>query len=283
MDNLQPILNILSASIRDALRRTDLTHLDEIRLRAGQPPSCLLEGGEQTLALPPVTTRELEQLVSIASGFSAYAAADKLREGFLTLPGGHRVGVCGTAANRNREVAAQRDISSVCIRVARQVRAAPEGLVGWLTASTVILGAPGWGKTTLLRDCVRLLSDSGQRVSLADERNEVAAVYQGVPQLEVGRCTDVLTGCGKSEAMMQLLRTMDPQWIAADEITAQRDIDAMEQCSYCGVKLLATAHAASREELARRPLYRRLLDLGLFEKLLILDSRRNVHMERMMG
>ena len=150
-----------------------------------------------------------------------------------------------------------------------------------LDASTLILGPPGSGKTTLLRECVRSLSDGGSRVGLVDERGELAACRLGIPQMDVGAQTDVLTGCGKSEGIYLLLRAMNPQWIAVDEITAPEDIRAMEEASYCGVRFLATAHAFSPDELRRRPLYRRLRELELFQRLLILSPDKHVTMERM--
>ena len=223
----------------------------------------------------------LEEIVSAATNRSCYSAEASLREGYVTLPGGHRIGLCGTAALRESRIQSLRELSSVSIRIARQVSCAPPELLRRLDASTLILGPPGSGKTTLLRECVRSLSDGGSRVGLVDERGELAACRLGIPQMDVGAQTDVLTGCGKSEGIYLLLRAMNPQWIAVDEITAPEDIRAMEEASYCGVRFLATAHAFSPDELLRRPLYRRLRELELFQRLLILSPDKHVTMERM--
>ena len=260
---LQDILPVLPARLHAPLRHLEHLRPEDIRLRAGQPPGVYAAGHETPLAAAPVTWKELEQVLMAATDHSYYAAAEQLADGFVTLPGGHRIGVCGTLAVRGGSAVSVRNISSVCIRLARDVPCAvPE-----LTRSTLLLGAPGSGKTTLLRACIRALSRRGQRVCVADERGEIAACVNGQPQMDVGPCTDVLTGGKKAQSMMMLLRSMRPDWIAVDEITAPEDLNAIRQCSYCGVRLLATAHAESPEELARRPLYRELLALGVFDLL----------------
>lgn len=268
---LQDILPVLPARLHAPLRHLEHLRPEDIRLRAGQPPGVYAAGHETPLAAAPVTWQELEQILMAATDHSYYAAAEQLAEGFVTLPGGHRIGVCGTLAVRGGSAVSVRNISSVCIRLARDVPCAvPE-----LTRSTLLLGAPGSGKTTLLRACIRALSRRGQRVCVADERGELAACVNGQPQMDVGPCTDVLTGGKKAQSMMMLLRAMRPDWIAVDEITAPEDLNAIRQCSYCGVRLLATAHAESPEELARRPLYRELLALGVFDARVWLDGQKN--------
>ena len=133
-----------------------------------------------------------------------------------------------------------------------------------------LIGINGTGKTTLLRACIRALSESGQRVSVCDDRGEISAMTQGTAQFDLGPQTDILTGLSKDEGMLLLLRAMNPMWIAADEITARRDLAAMETISYCGVRLLATAHAKDERELRLRPLYRELLTLGMFRRMFVL-------------
>ena len=153
--------------------------------------------------------------------------------------------------------------------------------------STLLLAPPGVGKTTLLRDMICALSDGDEqrpacRVGIVDERGELAAMYRGVPQLEVGAHTDVLDGCPKALGITMLLRSANPQVIAVDEITAEEDLRAMLSAAHCGVALLATIHAANREELARKPLFARLLEMRVFQRMVTItveDGRRVYRVE----
>lgn len=174
-----------------------------------------------------------------------------------------------------------RDYSSAVIRISREQIGLADQLVRALAENgrfinTLILAPPGLGKTTLLRDLVRLLSDGtatipAHRVALADERGEVAAMYQGQPQMQVGCHTDVLDACPKAIAIPMLLRSANPQIIAVDEITASEDLQAMEQAANCGVGLLATIHAADCSELKKKPLFCRLLEMQVFQKAIIIS------------
>ena len=246
---------------------------EELRLRCGAEPSLLLPEGEITLSqCGAVRGEDLSEVLERTTGCSLHAHADELRRGFLIARGGARVGVCGTAVIADGRVSALRALSSLCIRVPRQIRSAGEGVLPSLTGvgSVLILSPPGGGKTTFLRELVRHSAESGLRVSLADERGEVAAVWEGVPQFDVGRCTDILTGAPKAEAAILLLRAMNPQIIALDEITAREDIGAVAGVAACGVGVYATAHASKVDDLAKRPLYRELMELGVFEKAVVI-------------
>ena len=256
-----------------SLPEEDKFRVEEFRLRAGWPMTAVIAGEERPLGGPPVQGEELERLVELASRASLHAVLDRVCQGYLTAQGGHRVGLCGAAVMRGGEVHSFRSLSSANLRIARQVRgaAAPvlKGLCpGGRLADALILAPPGLGKTTLLRDLIRSVSEgegcAPLRVSLADERGEVAAMYGGLPQLEVGRRTDVAEGCPKAQGLMLLLRAMNPQVLAVDEITAPEDVRALIAAAGCGVTLLATAHGESRADLERRPLYRPLLEEGLF-------------------
>ncbi|MGE4277141.1 MAG: stage III sporulation protein AB [Lawsonibacter sp.] len=276
-----------------SLSREDQSRAEELRLRVGRPMSVVFSEGERVLGTAAVEAKELEQLIEISSRASLHTVLDQVCRGYLTIEGGHRIGLCGTATLRNGEIHSLSRLSSANLRIARQVRGVADPILDSLCpkgrlVSTLILAPPGMGKTTLLRDLVRRVSDGDGcvplRVSLADERGEVAALYNGLPQLEVGGRTDVVEGCPKAQGLMLLLRAMNPQVLAVDEITAPEDVEALKTAFGCGVTLLATAHGAERADLERRALYRPLLEDGMIQRLVSirrLNGRREYQVEEL--
>jgi stage III sporulation protein AA len=275
--------------------KSDRAAAEELRLRVGRPMTVLLPSGERQLGKEEVTRQDLDGLLDIATGASAYSARESIRSGFLTVRGGYRIGLSGSAIVRDGAVTGFRTLSAACIRIAREMPGVAGPVVPELVeegsfSSTLIVSPPGKGKTTLLRDLVRILSTGGcaglpgLRVALADERSEVAALHEGQPQLDVGPRTDVLDGCPKAEAVMMLLRAMNPQVIALDEITAPEDIEAIVRAANCGVRLIATAHGDSVADLRMRPLYARLLGQGIFRRAVVItekDGARAYAVERL--
>lgn len=268
MDGLASAIRILPDEVRKAalqLTAAERSAVSELRLRRGQAPTWLAGGEERLLpGCGSVTAAQLARVLELCSDASPYAVRDTLRQGFITVPGGVRVGFCGEAVTENGAIRQLRELTSVCIRIPGEHRGCARSVLRLPFRSTLLISPPGAGKTTLLRDMIRLLSESGERVGLCDERSEIAAVRDGVPGFDVGCHTDVLSAVPKSEAAMLLLRCMSPTVIAMDEITAPGDAAACRACANCGVSILATAHAASAEELQRRPLYRSLLRENIF-------------------
>ncbi len=295
---------LLPREMRYAVSKLSLlqrAEAEEIRMRAGRGLMVCGPMGEYPVVNGQglmVYQSDLRHVLEIATQASAHSALEQVRHGFFTVRGGHRIGLCGTAVVKEGEVANLRDLSSLSIRIAKQVPGVCSGVFEQLWedgrfCNTLILSPPGSGKTTLLRDLIVRLSDgdpqngiAGQRVGLADERGEVAAMYNGLPQMEIGLRTDVLDGCPKAAGMLLLLRGMNPQILAADEITAPADCGALEMAANCGVALLATAHSTDRAELFRRPMYRKLLRRGIFKRLIIIsmeDGQRAYQVERLSG
>lgn len=268
--------------------RTQVNHLpeevkqqaEEFRLRVGRPLSILTPEGEQRPWTEQVSGEDLETVVNMATEFSRYSAVESLRNGYLSARGGCRIGLCGTAVLRDGVNTNLRDLTSVAIRIAREKIGIAEPLMSQLFEegvfqSTLILAPPGGGKTTLLRDMVRCLSNGGEgrpshRVSVVDERGEIAVCCQGEPQMDMGSCTDVLDGCPKAMGIPMVMRAMNPQIIAVDEITMEEDIRAMASAANCGVSLLATIHAAGTEELMQKPLYHQLLNARVFDRAVLI-------------
>lgn len=265
-------LRILPPKIRATVDREGRDSLEELRLRLGHSPQMILKEKNYTLNCG-VTTDDLLFVINTASQYSPWTA-QTISYGYITASGGHRIGICGECAVQKSGTVTIRSPASLCIRVARDY----DDLIAdphYLDGSVLILGAPGWGKTTLLRDLIRYRSQEGSgSVCVVDERGELFPYARGRPCFSSGDHTDVLTGCSKSDGIEMLLRTMGPSCIAVDEITSVEDCKAMMQAVGCGVSLLATAHAASVKDLYVRPAYRLLLEEKLFDKILLLSPEK---------
>ena len=242
---------------------------EELRLRVGRPPSLFYAGREHPINAPAVEEEDLLRMLQKATGASLYSAADSMRQGCFCV-GPLRLGVCGRAAAQERGTGYS-SYSSVCVRIARELRGvcAPsaEALCANGFENTLILSPPGGGKTTALRDLIRILADGGTRVGVIDERGELSeSLY------DLGRCSDVISGTDKLAGALLLLRSMNPQIIAADEISAPQDIAAVLEIYGCGTGILATAHARGIEDLSGRESYRELLRRGVFHRALLIRT-----------
>lgn len=266
------LLTILPVRYRSSIREEQIEDLQEIRLRLGQPGKLVCRNA--CLPMPQtVNSEDLRFCVNAASRYSPWNAST-MKDGYLTAPGGHRIGLCGEAAGESL-----RNLTSLCIRVSKDLPGIGDNLP--LRDSTLILGPPGSGKTTLLRDLIRRLSGRDREsVSVVDERCEIFPLANGQPCFDQGPNTDVLSGRGKAEGIDMVLRSMGPKWIAVDEITAESDCAALLRAGWCGVKLLATAHASGLSDLRIREIYRPLIQTGLFSNVIVMHPDKSCHHER---
>ena len=268
MEALENICACLPGDVARAVqRRAD--GLTELRLRpGGRPQLCFAQGDE--LLKDPLAPEEFRKIAARMLEHSLYAWEDELRQGFFTLPGGSRVGVCGRYAVEDGRIGALAYLSALCVRVAREVRGAGERLTaamleGGGVKSALLLSRPGMGKTTLLRDAARALSEAGRTVALADERGELAACRAGMPTLDVGERTDVMDMCPKRLAIAHMVRALRPDVVVTDEVGDREDAAAVLDARRCGTAVLASAHAASVQEAARRPALAEMLSMGAFD------------------
>lgn len=279
MNGLKQILPLLPEPYAQQLRPDDFVDLEEIRIGCGRPVRLRYTRREREL-FPCAGQLVVEEVLQRACQRSMYAYTDSIVKGYVTVSGGHRIGICGTGVMQDQTIRNIREPSSINIRIARERIGYANEAIRYIRESTLLLGPPGCGKTTLLRDVIRQLSDCRkQNIGLADERGELSAMSAGQPQLQIGSRTEVLVHVPKGQAMMMLLRTMNPHWIAVDEITSPEDLHAMEEVSYCGVKLLATAHGASLNDIYHRPLYKKLLETGIFRQLVCIEADKSYRME----
>lgn len=277
---LPPELERAARSLSEAEKR----RCEEFRLRLGRPCTALVSGREYVLSARPVESDVIRCVLECASRSSLHTQTEALRRGFASAAGGVRVGVCGTGILGPRGLDGVMDFSSLAIRIPRAIPGCADGIWPFLTeggfVSTLLLSPPGAGKTTLLRELIRKLSDNGYRVAVCDERREIAAVSANGFGFSVGCCTDVMTDVPKAQAVGMLLRSMNPQIIAVDEITDPQDVEALREAAGCGVCLLATVHAASPHDLKRRPAGRQILEDGLFERCVSVENRGGVRSYR---
>ena len=307
----QEIVNLFPVRLRQILEALplDFARLEEIRMRCGQPILFRIAGKEMGITgsgdltelgssgkldnwekLEKIREKELKDTLEIMGGFSLYAAEEELRQGFFTVRGGHRIGVAGRVILKDRQITGLKAASFLNVRVAHEIKGCADQVLPFLYVngkfvSTLIVSPPGCGKTTLLRDLIRQVSDgssqkagkcsfAGVNVGVADERSELGACYQGVPQNDLGMRTDVLDGCPKAEGMQLLIRSMSPAVVAVDELGKEEDFRAVESVIHCGCTLLATAHGNSLEDIMEQPFFQKLKSMQVFERYIILGRQK---------
>ena len=229
---------------------------------------------------------ELMETMEYIAGYSLYAYEDELRQGFLTIQGGHRVGVAGKILMEEGKVRSIRYISFLNIRLTHQVEGCADKVMPFIVENgevchTLIISPPCCGKTTLLRDVIRQISNGnawceGKNVGVVDERSEIGGAYQGVPQNDLGIRTDLLDCCPKAEGMMMLIRSMSPEVVAVDEIGDYGDIKAIESVLNCGCRLIATVHGSSVEDIEKKPLLQKMVKEHVFDRYIILNGKKKI-------
>jgi stage III sporulation protein AA len=295
---LKPILHTLPVSIREkiqSLPQVTLDGLEEIRVRQNRPLEIITAerfwflSGTGQLCLRPeegmIPTREdCQKMLNLISHHSLYAMEEELRRGYVTVEGGHRIGLVGKAILEQGKVKCLREVTGFNVRIARAVKGVGEQLLPYLlpkehVENVLIISPPQCGKTTLIRDLARLASIGGERipsrkVGIVDERSEIAGCVDGVPQQDVGPRTDVLDACPKAEGMMMMIRSMSPEILVVDEIGRREDSEAVHEAVYAGVHLFATAHGQSLDEICRRPILAELVREGIFTRMVLLSRKR---------
>ena len=280
MDALASALGLLPPGLRpgmDRLSAEEKAGCEELRLRRGCPLTANIRGVERVLPGGRVTGEDLLQTLEKATRASLHSVGPQLCRGYVNAGGGLRLGLCGTAVTENEKVLGLREFSSLSIRIPREKKGCADELFAALWdggfPSALIWSAPGAGKTTLLRELVRRISEKGMCICVADERGEIAGAGPEGFSFDLGPCTDVMTAMPKAQAVMTMLRTMNPRAAAMDEITEEADARALRAAAGCGVKLLATAHGGSLSEVLARPALRALAEAGAFEVFVGIENR----------
>ena len=297
---MKEVMAILPASVRSilsALPSKVVEQLEEIRLRQNQPME--IRYGQQTSYVTATgqltsnvrqgwvfTAEQVVKLVNQLSQHSLYALEEELKRGYITVVGGHRVGIAGKVVLERGEVKGIRDVTSFNIRIAREKKGAAHAVMPFLfengtLLNTLVISPPQCGKTTLLRDMARTISygsewSSSRKVGIVDERSELAGCLQGVPQRDVGPRTDVLDACPKAVGMMMLIRSMSPDVLIVDEVGRPEDGDAVWEAIHAGVAVICSAHGADVGEVAQRPMLGKLIRHGAFSRYIVLSRTNGV-------
>ena len=301
MEQRDALLRIFSVKIREAMSKLVINydHLQEVRLRIQSPMIVVYENKEYFVTTDSklvhdmrhayiVTKNEIRETMEYISNYSLYAFEDEIRQGFITVQGGHRIGLAGKMIMENEIVKSMKHITFINVRLSHQVKGCADSIMKYLynektkdVLHTLIISPPRCGKTTILRDIIRQISDgtkqySGMPIGVVDERSEIGACYLGVPQNDLGMRTDILDCCPKAIGMMMLIRSMSPRVIAVDEIGSRDDLEAMEYVVNSGCKLIATIHGSDLEDIKKKPLIKQFVNEGVFERYMVLSNRRGV-------
>ena len=288
MHNITPYLPLAIKNIIQSIPSALHNTITEIRMRINNPLCINTTKGEYLSPIPYIVTqKDINFTVETISNFSLYAFENELKNGYITIPGGHRVGICGQAVLKdNGHIQTLKNFSAINFRVCKEIIGAGNSALKYIVENngsinhTMIISPPACGKTTMLRDIIRSLSygdanglnNKGKTIGVVDERSEIAGTYQGIAQNNLGPRTDVLDACPKALGMIMLLRSMAPQVIAVDELGQKQDIEAVQEILNSGVKLICTVHGSNLEELKNHENLSQLLNKKVFDSYIILGN-----------
>lgn len=288
----QQIINYFGKNIKEKLINVDYNFFEkaqEIRIRCNKciifkilnKEYFLCKDGklsknfiEKNIFIP--TIEDIQKTLEIMSDYSIYAFEQELKNGFVTLSGGFRVGITGTSVVENEKIKAIKNISSINIRLAKEIKGCSKKILPYIKEekffSSIIISPPNCGKTTLLRDIIKEISENGENVAVIDERSEIGGVYMGISQMDLGIRTDIFDRCPKNQGMINVLRSMAPDFIAVDEIGTEEDILALEKIFNSGVKVICTVHAENIYELRKKHGFEKILEGKFFKRYITLDK-----------
>lgn len=282
------ILRVLPLKISSEIRgyfQSD--KIQEIRIKVGKPIILNSFKGERILKYT-VTADDIKQILVKISNYSLYAYEEEIKQGYITIKGGHRIGIAGECVIVDGVIRTIKNISSLNIRICREVIGSSNEVMKYIVKdnriyNTLIVSPPKCGKTTILRDIARnvssgmnLINLSGKKVSIIDERSEIAACFNGVPQMDVGVRTDVLDNCLKREGMLMAIRSLSPEVLICDEIGTRGDIEALLMAFNSGVNVVVTLHGFSIDDIYKRKVFKELLDNSILDRIVILSNRNGV-------
>jgi stage III sporulation protein AA len=273
--------------LKKILSLDNIDKLQEIRMKILKPLIVNINNKEIILNYT-ITQLDIKNILQRMSGYSLYAFEEEFKQGYITIKGGHRVGISGDCVVEDRKVKTLKNIYSLNIRIAHVIKGCANKIINSIikedrVLNTIVISPPKCGKTTLVRDLARIISNGiaekhiqGKKITIIDERSEIAACYQGIPQMDIGLRTDVYDGCVKSEGIFMAIRSLSPDVIICDELGSQKEIEAVVQAFNSGVSLITTIHGSGIQDLYIRPVFKELIDNNILERVVILSNKNGI-------